>query len=56
MEAAQLVPYLPWIIGGAMALGTSRDGGAEVSVTFGLRHSNGGVEEYTQLGESIGSD
>ncbi len=42
--------------GGAMALGTSRDGGAEVSVTFGSRHSDGGVKERAQLGESPRGD
>lgn len=39
--------------GGGMAIGTSRDGGAEVSVTFGLVGSHRRVEKVAELGESV---
>jgi signal transduction histidine kinase len=39
--------------GGGMAIGTSRDGGAEVSVTFGLAGGHRRVEKGAELGESV---
>ncbi len=37
--------------GGGMAVGTASDGGAEISVRFGLGGQNGGVEKVAQLTE-----
>jgi len=35
--------------GGGMALGTTGDGGAEISVTFGLPSQNGGIQKSAEL-------
>ena len=38
MEAAQLVPYLPWIIGGAMALGAAGIAGWIHTTRLRIKH------------------